>query len=222
MRRGRGSGCLDLPQLLLCFAHGAVGVDVLPVAYDHRLYNYDIAPSKKEGRTWSSYNIFALWANDVHSLGNYTFAIGMFALGLGAWQILLAMGFGSLFLLVLLTISGFVGYKVGVPFPATLWPWDDLMQTYQVVEDVTTKVYSGKKTKTYSQKLVVKKGKKPTKVWVGGDSYNCPKGYPVKGNADSGIYHVPGGRFYSRTKPEECFSSASAARAAGYRASRAG
>jgi len=97
--------------------HGAVGVDVLPVAYDHRLYNYDIAPSKKEGRTWSSYNIFALWANDVHSLGNYTFAIAMFALGLGAWQILLAMGFGSLFLLVLLTISGFVGYKVGVPFP---------------------------------------------------------------------------------------------------------
>ena len=97
--------------------HGAAVTDVLPQAYDHRLYNYDIAPSKKEGRTWSAYNIFALWANDVHSLGNYTFAIGMFALGLGAWQILLAMGFGSVFLLVLLTISGFVGYKLGVPFP---------------------------------------------------------------------------------------------------------
>lgn len=93
------------------------GVGVLEPDCDHRLYNYDIAPSKKEGRTWSSYNIFALWANDVHSLGNYTFAIGMFALGLGAWQILVTMGFGSIFLLVLLTISGFVGYKVGVPFP---------------------------------------------------------------------------------------------------------
>ena len=112
--------------------------------------------------------------------------------------------------------------EAGVPFPATLWPWDDLLQSYQVVEDVTTKVYSGTKTKTKSQKLVVKKGTKPTRVWVGGDSYKCPKGYPVKGNADSGIYHVPGGRYYSRTKPEECFSSASAARAAGYRASRAG
>src|SRR5579875_873767 len=99
------------------YPHGAAVADVLQPAYDHRRYNYDIAPSKKEGRTWSAYNIFALWANDVHSLGNYTFAIGMFALGLGAWQILLAMGFGSVFLLVLLTISGFVGYKVGVPFP---------------------------------------------------------------------------------------------------------
>ncbi|HWC24071.1 MAG TPA: NCS1 family nucleobase:cation symporter-1 [Flexivirga sp.] len=91
--------------------------DVVAPECDQRLYNFDIAPSRKQGRTWSSYNIFTLWANDVHSLGNYTFAIGLFALGLGAWQILLAMGFGSLFLLVLLTISGFVGYKVGVPFP---------------------------------------------------------------------------------------------------------
>lgn len=94
-----------------------VTTDALAPVCDERLYNYDIAPSKKEGRTWSSYNIFALWANDVHSLGNYTFAIGLFALGLGAWQILLAMGFGSIFLLILLTISGFVGYRVGVPFP---------------------------------------------------------------------------------------------------------
>jgi hypothetical protein len=31
------------------------------------------------------------------------------------------------------------------------------------------------------------------------------------------IYHMPGGAFYDRTNPEECFSSESAARAAGYR-----
>ncbi len=46
-----------------------------------RLYNRDLAPTKKEGRRWSGYNIFTLWANDVHSLGNYAFAIGLFALG---------------------------------------------------------------------------------------------------------------------------------------------
>ncbi|WP_446665653.1 NCS1 family nucleobase:cation symporter-1 [Flexivirga sp. B27] len=97
--------------------HDTADTDAVITVCDNRLYNYDIAPAKKEGRTWGSYNIFALWANDVHSLGNYTFAIGLFALGLGAWQILLAMGFGAVFLLVLLTISGFVGYTVGVPFP---------------------------------------------------------------------------------------------------------
>ena len=47
------------------------------------LYNRDLAPTKRAGRTWNAYNIFTLWANDVHSLGNYAFAIGLFALGLG-------------------------------------------------------------------------------------------------------------------------------------------
>jgi len=53
--------------------------------------------------------------------------------------------------------------------------------------------------------------------------YNCPEGYPIKGNHSSSgelIYHVPGGAFYERTKPEECFASEHDARAAGYRASK--
>lgn len=50
---------------------------------------------------------------------------------------------------------------------------------------------------------------------------NCPASHPVKGN-QSGIYHVPGGRWYAVTNPEECFASAGAAQRAGYRASRNG
>lgn len=50
-----------------------------------------------------------------------------------------------------------------------------------------------------------------------GNGYNCPAGYPVKGNASSMIYHMPGDRYYKATKPEECFRTASAAKAAGYR-----
>ena len=49
------------------------------------LYTYDLAPTKREGRRWGAYNVFTLWANDVHSLGNYAFAIGLFALGLNVW-----------------------------------------------------------------------------------------------------------------------------------------
>lgn len=81
------------------------------------LYNPDLAPTKRDGRRWSAYNIFTLWANDVHSLGNYSFAIGLFALGLGGWQILLALGLGGAFLFLLLNLSGFMGEKTGVPFP---------------------------------------------------------------------------------------------------------
>ncbi|RLZ04097.1 nitrate reductase [Kocuria tytonicola] len=82
-----------------------------------KLYNVDLAPTSRHGRTWSAYSIFTLWANDVHSLGNYGFAIGLFALGLGAWQVLTALGVGALLLFVLLCLSGFMGFKTGVPYP---------------------------------------------------------------------------------------------------------
>lgn len=48
--------------------------------------------------------------------------------------------------------------------------------------------------------------------------YGCPEGYPIKGNASSLIYHVPGGGSYERTIPEFCFAAESDAEAAGYRA----
>lgn len=77
------------------------------------------------------------------------------------------------------------------------------------------------KTKTKKQKLVVKQGKKPSRT-TPASKWNCPSWAPVKGNGNSGIYHVPGGRYYDITSPEECFTTASAARNAGYRASKNG
>ena len=50
-------------------------------------------------------------------------------------------------------------------------------------------------------------------------TWNCPAWAPIKGNATSMIYHVPGGAYYTRTNPEECFRTESAAVAAGYRKS---
>ncbi len=50
------------------------------------------------------------------------------------------------------------------------------------------------------------------------DAWNCPASHPFKGNRDSMIYHPPGGRYYNKTKPEECFASAADAVNAGYRA----
>ena len=81
------------------------------------LYNEDLAPTARKGRTWNSYSIFTLWANDVHSLGNYAFAIGLFALGMSGWQILAALMIGAVLLFALLNLSGFMGEKTGVPFP---------------------------------------------------------------------------------------------------------
>lgn len=48
----------------------------------------------------------------------------------------------------------------------------------------------------------------------------CPTTYPIKGNADSGIYHMPGQRYYDVTRAEVCFKTQAAAIKAGYRASK--
>lgn len=51
----------------------------------------------------------------------------------------------------------------------------------------------------------------------------CPAWAPIKGNQNSKgewIYHLPTGRDYAKTDPEECFRTEAAARAAGYRASK--
>jgi hypothetical protein len=48
----------------------------------------------------------------------------------------------------------------------------------------------------------------------------APDGYPVKVKVSSGIFHVPGGRFYDRTSADRCYPSAAAAEADGYRPSK--
>ena len=45
---------------------------------------------------------------------------------------------------------------------------------------------------------------------------SAPEGHPIKGNADSMLYHVPGSRFYDRTVAELWFATAEAAEAAGF------
>ncbi|GAY10171.1 LSU ribosomal protein L17p [Pseudonocardia sp. N23] len=48
------------------------------------------------------------------------------------------------------------------------------------------------------------------------DPQEAPEGFPVKGNADSMLYHLPGTSFYDRTVAEVWFRDAEAAEAAGF------
>lgn len=45
---------------------------------------------------------------------------------------------------------------------------------------------------------------------------SAPEGYEIKGNADSGLYHVPSSAFYTRTVAEFWFATAEDAEAAGF------
>lgn len=60
----------------------------------------------------------------------------------------------------------------------------------------------------------------PGAAWVEPDGGGCPPSHPVKVKLASGIYHVPGGRSYERTRPDRCYRDRAAAEADGFRAAR--
>ena len=80
-----------------------------------RLYNEDLAPARE--RTWGTYSLFAMWMSDVHSIGGYTFAAGLFFTGLVGWQVFVALVVGITAVFFLMNLTGFAGQATGVPFP---------------------------------------------------------------------------------------------------------
>jgi NCS1 family nucleobase:cation symporter-1 len=87
----------------------------VPRGFTDRLYNEDLAPAKE--RKWGTYSLFALWMSDVHNLGNYTFAAGLFVLGLSAWEVLVSLAVGFTIVFIGMNFMGFAGQRTGVPFP---------------------------------------------------------------------------------------------------------
>lgn len=54
--------------------------------------------------------------------------------------------------------------------------------------------------------------------WTPASAGDCPADHPIKGNAGSGIYFLPGQPNYAQTRAEICFAHEGDAIAAGYRA----
>ncbi len=58
----------------------------------------------------------------------------------------------------------------------------------------------------------------PAAPWVEpGEGGACPRSHPVKGKLSSGIYHVPGGMNYERTRADRCYVDTEAAEEDGLR-----
>lgn len=86
----------------------------IPMASD-RLYNEDLAPATE--RNWRMYSLFAMWMSDIHSIGGYTFAAGLFFLGLVGWQVLIALIIGIALVNIGMNWIGYAGQKTGVCYP---------------------------------------------------------------------------------------------------------
>jgi hypothetical protein len=56
--------------------------------------------------------------------------------------------------------------------------------------------------------------------WVEPSDGACPVSHPVKAKLSSGIFHVPGGMNYERTRPDRCYVDSAAAERDGLRQSK--
>ncbi len=105
---------LALPAVHLTPDHPA-GLPVIKDGYDPRLTNDDLAPLAEQ--TWGTYNIFAFWMSDVHSVGGYVTAGSLFALGLTSWQVLVSLVVGIVIVQFFCNLVAKPSQVSGVPYP---------------------------------------------------------------------------------------------------------
>lgn len=81
------------------------------------LWNPDLAPTPLSRRTWSTYNIAALWIGMSVVITTYTLASGLMEQGMLWWQAILTIMLGNVIVLVPMTLNAHAGTKYGVSFP---------------------------------------------------------------------------------------------------------
>lgn len=93
------------------------GDDVL----DSPRFNADIAPTKARERTWSKWNIAALWVGMSICVPTYTLGGVLTAyFGLSVGEALFAILLANVIVLIPLTLNAFPGTRFGIPFPVVL------------------------------------------------------------------------------------------------------
>src|SRR3954463_9914733 len=81
------------------------------------LWNEDLAPTRLEQRTWSTWHIAALWIGMSVVISTYTIAGGMIEQGMNWWQAMLTVLLGNTIVLIPMVLNAHAGTKYGVSFP---------------------------------------------------------------------------------------------------------
>ena len=81
------------------------------------LWNPDLAPTPLNRRTWSTYNIAALWIGMSVVITTYTLASGMMTQGMTWWQAMVTILLGNTIVLIPMILNAHAGTKYGISFP---------------------------------------------------------------------------------------------------------
>ena len=87
---------------------------------DEHLTNADLAPVAPDQRTWSRWDIAALWVGMAVCIPTYTMASSLISNGMLWWQALLTVFLGNLIVLIPMTLNAHPGTAYGIPFPVLL------------------------------------------------------------------------------------------------------
>ncbi len=81
------------------------------------LYSEDLAPVPPIKRTWTKWNLAAIWVGMAVCIPTYLLASYMIKTGLSWIEALLIIGIANLIITVPMVLNGHAGVKYGVPFP---------------------------------------------------------------------------------------------------------
>lgn len=81
------------------------------------LWNPDLAPTPLSRRTWSTYNIAALWIGMAVVITTYTLASGLMQQGMNWYQALFTILLGNVIVLLPMILNAHAGTKYGISFP---------------------------------------------------------------------------------------------------------
>jgi NCS1 family nucleobase:cation symporter-1 len=81
------------------------------------LWNRDLSPTPLSRRTWSTYNIAALWIGMAVVITTYTLASGLMQQGMTWYQALGTILLGNVVVLIPMILNAHAGTKYGISFP---------------------------------------------------------------------------------------------------------
>ncbi len=88
-----------------------------PDSADNHLSNEELAPVPQSQRTWTQWNIAALWVGMSVCIPTYMLASSLISGGMNWWQAVLTVFLGNLIVLIPMVLNAHAGTKYGISFP---------------------------------------------------------------------------------------------------------
>ena len=98
-------------------SHMGTTVDTSDDISSSPLWNPDLAPTVPSRRTWSTYDMAALWISMSVVITTYTLASGLMQQGMTWWQAMATILLGNVIVLVPMILNAHAGTRYGIPFP---------------------------------------------------------------------------------------------------------